>query len=115
MRGHIETLKQKPEHVRHQIALLTAFSVTGLVTMGWLAAMATSGTFALNTTPAEEVPVVAQETPDASTFSNLMGAAGAAFGATSTDPDLTIVDSKTSSTLDANAPMNASDKTVIPF
>lgn len=111
---HIDTLRAKPEHVRHQIAMAVAFGVTGIVTAGWVAAMATSGSFAL-----EQEPIVAElgqiEKPS-TPISSLLGAAGAAFGATSTDATLNIVDSRTSSTLDAEAPSaNASGKTVIPF
>jgi hypothetical protein len=117
---HIERLREKPEHVRHQIAMGAAFGITGLVALGWMTAMATSGTLAL---VPDTVAVQGEGSGEslseaiaepASALTNLMGAAGAAFGATSTEAALSIIESetRTSSTLDAKAP---SDKTVIPF
>lgn len=117
---HIDTLRAKPEHVRHRIALGVAFGITGVVAAGWLAAVTTSGTLALKSEPAaangatSDVAKAVNESTSA--ISSLMGAAGAAFGATSTEAALSIIDSKTSSTLDARASSaNATDKTVIPF
>lgn len=120
--GHIERLREKPEHVRHTIAMGTAFVFTGLVAAGWMTAMATSGTLALKPTTPEpdgagmEVAKTVNESTSA--FSNLLGAAGAAFNATSTAAALDIIESetRTSSTLDASQPSaNATTKTVIPF
>lgn len=124
IRDHIENLRQKPEHVRHHIALATAFGVTGLVAVTWMTAMATSGTFALKPDPiaqgegdqaSGDVAKALDESTSA--FSNLMGAAGAAFGATSSEAALSIIESetRTSSTFDTKASDNASTKTVIPF
>lgn len=111
---HIDTLRAKPEHVRHQIAMAVAFGVTGVVAAGWIAAMATSGTLALKSEPI--VTDLASVEKPSTPISSLLGAAGAAFGATSTDASLNIVDSKTSSTLDTKAVSpSTSGKTVIPF
>ena len=113
---HIDRLREKPEHVRHRIAMLTAAGVTGLVAVTWVGAMATSGTLALKTNaetaPAESLSKELAE--PASAFSNLLGAAGAAFNATSTEAALTIIETRTSSTLDAKQDTNVG-KTVIPF
>lgn len=108
---HIDLLREKPEHVRHRIAVLTAAGVTGLVAVTWMGALAASGTLALKPVETPE-PVVAE----APSFSRLAGAAGAAFSATSSDASLEVVDMRTSSTLDSQPkPANATHKTVIPF
>lgn len=117
----IERLREKPEHVRNRIALLTAGTATALVALVWMTAMATSGTLALKT------DAVADEAADTSSdvkaafkesstaFSSLMGAAGAALGATSTEAALKVMESRTTSTFDTKPSGNATDKTVIPF
>lgn len=108
---HIDRLREKPEHVRQRIAFLTAAGVTGLVAVTWMGALATSGTLALK--PVAEPTPVAEAAPS---FSRLVGAAGAAFDPASNDPELEIVESRTSSTLDnQQKPANATNKTVIPF
>ena len=108
---HIDRLREKPEHVRHRIAVLTAAGVTGLVAVSWMGALAASGTLALK--PVAEPEIAAEPAPS---FSRLVGAAGAALDATSNDPELEIVESRTSSTLDTQQkPANATTKTVIPF
>lgn len=119
---HIDRLREKPEHVRHRIAMLTAAGVTGLVAVTWMGALATSGTLALKTEAAAQSAsgtgseVSAAITESTSAFSNLMGAAGAAFGATSTEAALEIIETRNSSTINAQAqPANATHKTVIPF
>lgn len=108
---HIDRLREKPEHVRQRIALLTAAGVTGLVAVTWMGALAASGTLALK--PVAEPEIAAEPAPS---FSRLVGAAGAAFNATSSDPALEIVDTRMSSTLDSQQkPANDTNKTVIPF
>ncbi len=116
---HIDTLRAKPEHVRHRIALAASLGITALVAVGWLIAVATSGTLALKSddalasTPGQAGADVAQTVADTkSNFSQLLGAAGAAFGATSTAPSLTIVETRASSTLDRP---NPATQTAIPF
>lgn len=119
---HIDRLREKPEHVRHRIAMLTAAGITGLVAVTWMGALATSGTLALKTgAVAESASGTGTEVSEAisessSAFTNLMGAAGAAFGATSTEAALQIIETRTSSTITADAqPANATHRTVIPF
>lgn len=120
LKGHIERLQEKPEHVRHQIAMGVAVGVTALVATGWAVALGTSGVLALNTPDAaegdgsESLAESFKEPADA--LSNLVGAAGAAFGATSTEAALKVIETRTSSTLDAyNGSANNTEKTVIPF
>ena len=114
---HIDRLREKPEHVRHRIAVLTAAGITGLVAVTWMGALATSETFALKTTEtAPETEMSESISESTSAFSNLMGAAGAAFSGTSSVAALDIVETRTSSTLDTKvAPANNTNKTVIPF
>lgn len=131
MQKFIHTLKQKPEHVRHRIAMGTSIGVTALVGVIWVAVMATSGTFALNTNPATSTGTGTGngQTPSSdafalsgtnvkSNFSQLVGAVGAATGATTSQPALTIVDGTTTSSFNQptqqSANANAS-ATVIPF
>lgn len=119
---HIERLREKPEHVRHAIAFGVAAGVTSLVALGWITAMATSGSLALKSSAAvEEVGAAGSDVSEAveestSAFSNLVGAAGAALGATSTEAALRVIETRTTSTLDSQQkPANDTDKTVIPF
>ncbi|MEA2701533.1 MAG: hypothetical protein QOE22_242 [Candidatus Parcubacteria bacterium] len=120
MQRHIENLKGKPEHVRHKIALGASAGVTALVAVVWFAAHAATGSFALSTPqPTPEDQAAAENLAQAKTdFSQLAGAVGSAFGATSSDPQLTVVDDgDTRSSLDA-APVenqNQTGATSIPF
>ena len=114
---HIDRLREKPEHVRHRIAVLTAAGITGLVAVTWMGALATSGSLALKapeTAPDTEMSESLNEST--SSFTNLMGAADAAFNPSSSQAELDIIETRTSSTLDTKvAPANATHKTVIPF
>ncbi|HEX2792407.1 MAG TPA: hypothetical protein VHO23_01685 [Candidatus Paceibacterota bacterium] len=108
---HLEHLRAKPHHVRRQISFLAALVVTGLVTAGWLGAMATSGSFALDTTTlADGGAEGATLTNARNDFSSLLGAAGAAIGATSSPREITVVDVKSWSSLE-EAPDNQNDTT----
>ena len=118
MRRHLENLKEKPEHVRHRVALGVSAGVTGLVAVVWLGAHVATGTFALSS------PQAAPEDRAAATgfadargeFSQLMGAVGGTLGASSNEPALTIVDGNTTSTLTPPpSTQNQTDATVIPF
>lgn len=121
---HIDRLREKPEHIRHRIALGVSGGVTALVVVVWAMVLVSSGTLSLKAT---EVAAMDQGTGDVSdermkqafsetksSFSSLMGAAGAAMGATSTEAALSIVSERTSTTMDAKVD-NATDKTVISF
>lgn len=115
MRHHIENLKQKPEHVRHRVALGVSAGATALVAVIWFVASAATGTFALSSpAPApEERAELADERE--SGLSQLAGALGSAIDPN--EPALTIVDGNTTSTLDL-APaenQNQTNATAIPF
>ena len=113
---HVNKLKEKPSHVRERVAFGISGGVTALVAIGWVVAMSSSGAFSLATDsvaesirPPEEVKKGIADS--GSGFKNLMGAAGAAFGTTEAPPDISVVDTRASSTLDKSA----ANATVIPF
>lgn len=123
MQDYIHTLKQKPEHVRRRIAVGTSVGITALVAVFWLAAMSSSGAFALSNGPSG---ANGKQTPSAdafalsgtnskSNFSQLVGAVGAATGATTSPPSLTIVDGTTTSSYDQPSANANPSGTVIPF
>jgi hypothetical protein len=120
---HIEKLRAKPHHVRERIALGTAAGITGVVAAIWVVTLAATGTFSLapsgGTLASDDSnDVTAQDsvTNPQDGFSQLVGAAGAALGATTTPPSLRIVDDGTQSTLDnKQTSTNNSSATVIPF
>lgn len=126
MQKFIHTLKQKPEHVRHRIVLGTSIGITALVGVIWATTMVTSGAFALNAntntqnngqTPTADAFALSG-TNTKSNFSDLVGAVGAATGATTSKPALTIIDGTTSSSFDQSAQGSANanpSATVIPF
>ena len=118
----VHHLRSKPQHIRQRIALGSAVGITLVVALGWLGAMTMNGSFSL---AVASTPTVAVTTADSATspepsstnqtspFSQLMGAAGAAIGATTSAPTISVVDTKTSSTLDQ--PTVPEDVTVIHF
>ena len=112
----VKKLQEKPEHHRQRIALGVSFGITFVVTLGWLGALSANHTLAIN--PASEnAQATAQARTAAKTgFSDLLGAAGAAFAgsSSSTAPaNITVVDSKTTTSLDQNTVPR--DVTVIHF
>jgi hypothetical protein len=112
----VHSLRQKPVHVRENIALGVAGGFTLLVALGWFAATAASGTFSLApTTLAQTDNTDVQQAVSGSKdgFNQLLGAAAASFGASSSPASITIVDTKVQSTLDQNT--IPADQTVIHF
>jgi hypothetical protein len=123
MKDYINTLRQKPEHVRKRIALGSSLGATALVGVIWLTTLTTTGAFALSPQPAISggEPTGAQTdayalsgTSVQSNFSELMGAVGALTGATTTKTNLTVVDGETQSTFNREANPNPT-ATVLPF
>lgn len=103
----VHTLRQKPLHVRENLALGIAAGITVLVAGVWAVTGAVNGTFSLApeshlADAASEDARIIQEASQASSdgFSQLLGAAGAAIGATSTPASITIVNTEVHSTLD---------------
>ncbi|HEX8591372.1 MAG TPA: hypothetical protein VF696_01300 [Candidatus Paceibacterota bacterium] len=109
---HLNTLKEKPHHVRERFAFGLAGGVTALVAIIWAVSLAGGGTLALTG------PEVNDEATEAarSSVSELLGAVGARSGASSSDPNLRIVDGETTTTLTAPPQsQNAASATAIPF
>ncbi len=118
IQDYIAHLQEKPESVRYRIAFGVAASITGVVALGWVTALTTSGTLALKpSVPVSNEPSLSQQLSEpVSAFSNLMGAAGAAFGASDSEAALRIIETRMSSTLDNRTESaNASADTVISF
>lgn len=118
---HVERLREHPEHVRYRIAMGIAAGVTSLVAVGWAVALTTSGTLALKDTdprpltgPTPESELTRSFSETGNAFSNLVGAAGAALGATSSEAALRVIETRTSSTIDEES-ASVGSKTVIPF
>jgi hypothetical protein len=121
MKDFIVNLKKKPEHVRKRIALGTSIGVTALVGVIWAGTLVATGTLALNNGIA---PSGDQKKTDTfglsgtnvqSNFSQLLGAVGAATGATSSQPTITIVDGGTSSSFAKTENTNNQSATNIAF
>lgn len=115
---HLERLRAKPHHVRRQIAFGTSVALTALVAVGWMGSLLSTPKLAIERTPTngEEVNFEESLTQTQSNFSSLMGAAGAALGATSSPSKIEVVDTKTSSTMDVKRDnYNDTRETVIPF
>lgn len=116
----IERLRAKPEHVRQRIAFGTATLFTGIIAVGWMAALVAGNAFILK--PTNDGPTLADSTRPLSgavsdvqsSFSNLMGGAGAANLGVNAQTDLTIIETDTSTTLNTPA-QNNDTRTVIPF
>jgi hypothetical protein len=112
MQEKLQTIKDKPQHVRENIALGISGGITLLVFLGWGASLANSHTFAI-TSPIPNTPDVASPLAKAGetkqSVSNLLGAVGAVASGSSTEPKIQIVDSPTPS----SAP--APEQTVIHF
>lgn len=111
-RDYVEHLKSKPEHVRQRVALASSGLITGLVVVGWLVALTSSGTLALSSEPQyDDITVASQES--AEDFSNLLGAAGAFRTGLDGAGSVTVVETTESSTLEQEDSIG--ERTVIPF
>ncbi len=109
----VHTLRQKPQHVRENLAIGVSGGVTLVVALGWLVATAQSGTFALSPASPTDPEVAQAVATGKNNFSELLGAAGAAIGATNTPASITIVDTQVHSTFDER--QDTADATVIHF
>ena len=88
--------------------MLVSSALVGVVALGYLGALTSSDSLALRSSPQASVAQNSSEN-----FSNLMGAA-AAFSSTmnQSDGEITVVESKRTSTLEST---DTSSATVIPF
>jgi hypothetical protein len=94
MHEKLQEIKAKPEHVRQNIALGVSGGITLIVFAGWLGALSHNHTFALDSSVPKEVTAPNEKLAETkSNFSSLLGAAGAAFGATTSPSEIKIIDS----------------------
>jgi len=114
---HLDRVRAKPHAERRRIAFLSSLLITGVIAFGWMGAMASSGTLTLAPTPGGDPLSQEDGFGDAkSNFSTLLGAAGAAVGASSSPASIIVVDGATYSTLDtAPTSYNNTSETVITF
>lgn len=101
---HIERIKGRPHHVRHQTALGSAAVLTAFIAFVWLTASFSSGSFAVNQTQFAA--------PEADAGSGqIAGAAGALAGEDEEEAArIEIVDAKVGTT-----PWWETEQTTIPF
>ncbi|MBU6323264.1 MAG: hypothetical protein KGI41_00230 [Patescibacteria group bacterium] len=111
MQQFIARLREKPEHVRERIALMSAIGVTAVVAVGWLAAAASSGLFALQASSVAEgvAAVGAGVSQAAAGYAAVQGANGS--NAANAQPAITVVNAGAS----ASATPSTVGPTVIPF
>lgn len=111
----VHTLRDKPLHVRENIAMGVAGGITFIVAVLWFVANAAGGTFALlpDQLPSNAPDVSQAVATSKDGFTQLLGAAGSAIGATSSPATITIIDTQSRSTLDQ--PEVPPDATVIHF
>jgi hypothetical protein len=113
---HLERVREKPHHERRRIAFVSSLLLTGLVAFGWMGALASSGTLAIADPDGDVADMRDGLASTKSNFSGLLGAAGAAIGATSSPAAVVVVDGATFSTLDERQEhLNNTNKTVITF
>lgn len=120
MQHHLHALRQKPVHVRKNIALGVSAGFTALVAVIWVTTLASSGAFALAPLNAVGQDLAKTDVKNSfaetsSSFSRLMGAAGAAATGqeTTAAPALTVIDGGSTSSLDKGtvAPVTATTLT----
>ncbi|MEK7099804.1 MAG: hypothetical protein AAB883_01530, partial [Patescibacteria group bacterium] len=98
---------------RRRIAFLASLAITAVVTLGWVGALTTSGHLAIEPAGASNTPSLADTKTN---FDQLLGAAGAAMGASSSPAAVTLVEGSSYSTLDMpQQNFNNTSQTVITF
>ncbi len=129
LKHHLNTLREKPEHVRRRVAVGTSVGITALVAVVWAGTLAATGALAvgggLGTSGSEGSGVEKRESDFAlsgtninSNFSQLLGAVSEATKGTSSAPALRVIDGDTSSSFEqAKRPANQNNTnaTVIAF
>jgi hypothetical protein len=112
---HFEIVRQKPEHVRKQIAIGTAATITVLIALVWVSSSIMTGSFGLKGIGFAGVGAAGAQTASAGNGSSgLVGAAAAAFGSTGGGPaHIEIIDTGKSSTVNANK--QQPEATILPF
>jgi hypothetical protein len=116
---HIEDVRQRPEHIRRQIALGVAALITAIIALIWLGTSVATGAFALKGSSFADATSGAPTKQFAAStggFGNLVGAASAVFtgGVKGGEAHIEIVDTGKSSTLDTKKAA-AAEPTILPF
>ena len=109
---HIEHIKDKPHHIRKNIAFATAAGATALIAFVWLAASVSTGVFALKPTSFADIAnqKEAVEVVGPGNGSENLAGAAAALGPKDTPPRIQIVD-----TASSTRPGKKPEQTTIPF
>lgn len=107
-RDYVEHLRAKSIPERNRIALVVAAAITGVIALGYIAALGSSDRLVIKDEPVA-TDLAAAASGSRQSASSLLGAA-AAFR--SNDGDITVVQSSSSSTINDESEDEA---TVIPF
>src|SRR4051812_34696772 len=94
---HIDTVKEKPHHVRRKVAFSAALGGTAVIALAWFIFTLSAGTFALQGSTFADSTQPAVVASGNSANKNLAGAASA-LPAASQPAHITIVDSKVATT-----------------
>ena len=111
---HIEQVKGKPHHIRHQIAFGIAGACTAVIALVWLAGSVGTGVFALKDTSfaqstGKDAPSIVSGNAAHEQFAGV-GAASTVFQKTSVPAHIEIIDSVSSA-----ASLKKVEQTIIPF
>ncbi len=101
-------VREKPHHVRRQIALVLAAGLTALIAIVWFVGNVAMGSYALSSGSFASSGKT-ETAPPASALSDLLGAAGAALR-DNTPAHIEIVDATA-----AEGKTTAAEPTIIPF
>lgn len=111
---HIEAIREKPEHIRKQVALGTAGALTAFIAFVWLTSGIATGAFAINIKPKLDEPQLAVAPASSGTFGSLVGAVSAAFGGERTGASrVEVVGAKEASV--QNQKKVEAEPTILPF
>lgn len=115
MLDFIERLRAKPEHVRRRIAVTSATAITGVITLGWFAALVAGNTIMLDQ-PVEGTPTLAGSAQEmTASVENARASWQAAFNTTGEESEsLQIIEGETKSTVQTNTDV-VDDRQSIPF
>ena len=113
---HFDRIRTKPHQERRRIAFTLSLLITGVIALGWVGAMATSDVFVIKPRALADGTLPGNLSQTKTQFSSMLGAAGAAVGATTSPARITVVDGAVYSSLDAG-PENHNNTTesVITF
>jgi len=110
---HIEHVRNRPHHIRKQVALGVALGITAVIAIIWLGVNLSTGAFHIAGTSFADATTETQPQLTASNNS-LLGAAAAALNGSSSPAELQVVSQGSGEAPTAPA-QNPSDQTFIPF